>query len=1044
MKTQISRDSFQPGQRYSGLYLQQGRMITDADWNELTDIGKARLVDALLDVVSGTNTEKGSIAGGAPRVGGLRIYAEPEGSDKLFIQPGDLYVEGVASRLAAAKPLPINAQPDYPITADYPGQSLLLYADVWERTVTALEQADLMDAALHGADTAARSQTMVQIKWCSSLGKAIDPLDPADNPPQGNGLLSLQLTLIASGGDACDPCAGQVEVDERIGNYLFRVEVHDYEPATGWLTLKWSRDNGAEACPVKDMPNGFDQGPWVWEFFDAKTERLLGNHLAANVQNARGLIKETCTVPIAATEPKDFVRQWDGYLRINLTTLGDATVQLSGRDRGFPLAQGAASAATHGRVNVAGGLIRINLERMELRLDTVGKRFVPGDYWLAAVRESAHASGQYVLPAMADMTVPSHGEPPRGVRHHYLLLGEIGINRKLVIQDDAFRRRMAFPPLTDIVAADVGFANTCPGLYSTAANVQQALDNLCAIGAEDIAYLLPSCGGNEGKSIKDRLKTALDANSDGKLTVKDALDSLLCQLNAASLPYAAPTCSGSPTVRELLGIAAGDTNVAPVLDKLLCDFKAGDLPLDKSDIGLCSDLLPESVATVQDALKVLCAKSAGGCAVLVTSPAHLQVLLEEFAKAKTTDLWVCLRAGTYPLDKGLAISDKRSLRISGQGPESAAIVFAGDKLSIEADEVIFENLSFTCASGGGQLVIRAATSRASGCSFARTATSVDGPAMISLGGQGGSTCRLAWQGNVLYAQRKSVASGVEWGSIDVVADDKIKAGLHDLTQAALLDNKAAFDEALHKVAKQIIVLPKDIRTSWKIALEAGAAPRAAVTRPSKAGTSTMSDILTADVVTVVEAVEAVKDLVDTVITYSPDYALRLESAKVGGVLSGNEIEGWLLLANGVTGYHNPNDGVVNSSLDGAAVKSGGEDLRIDNNRITAIKANLPAGAVNSKRVLNHQVSGYARLMLIGNSIEGHVNTMVAAIFVGQGNTWFRAGSDAHWMGSVVADRATFSGNLLDTSASNDSLTSTVKKDLLASVGNVLIELQPQL
>jgi hypothetical protein len=177
------------------------------------------------------------------------------------------------------------------------------------------------------------------------------------------------------------------------------------------------------------------------------------------------------------------------------------------------------------------------------------------------------------------------------------------------------------------------------------------------------------------------------------------------------------------------------------------------------------------------------------------------------------------------------------------------------------------------------------------------------------------------------------------------------------------------------------------------------------------------------------------------ITYDPDYALRLESVKVGGVLGENEIEGWLLLANGVSGYRNPDAGVIDFSLEGNAVNSGGEDLRIDNNRITAIKANLPAGAVD-KRVLKQRVAGYARLMLTGNSIEGHVNTVVAAIFIGQGNTWFRAGSDANWMGSVVADRATFSGNLLDTYPSNDALSSTVRKGQLASVGNVLIDLNP--
>ena len=42
MKTQISRDSFNSDKRYSGVYLQQGRMITDADWNEETEISRRR------------------------------------------------------------------------------------------------------------------------------------------------------------------------------------------------------------------------------------------------------------------------------------------------------------------------------------------------------------------------------------------------------------------------------------------------------------------------------------------------------------------------------------------------------------------------------------------------------------------------------------------------------------------------------------------------------------------------------------------------------------------------------------------------------------------------------------------------------------------------------------------------------------------------------------------------------------------------------------------------------------------------------------------
>jgi hypothetical protein len=1040
MKTQISRDAFQPEQRYSGVYLQQGRMLTDADWNALTDIDKARLVAALRDAISGTNTETGAVAGGAPRVGGLRIIADPVDSDKLFIQPGTLYVEGVPARLDGPANLPINGQPDYPIQADYNGQSLRLYADVWERTVTGLEQPALLDAALHGADTATRTQTMVQVKWCPSSGlNAVNPLNPEANPPQGTGLMTLKLTLISSSADSCDPCAAQVKVDERIGNYLFRVEVHDVDPATGWLTLKWSRDNGAEACRATEMVTGFGQGDWVWEFFDRDTERLLGNHFVTNAKKVRGLIKETCTTPVGVNEPKEYVRQWDGYLRINLTTQAIG----AGRDRGVPLVAGPVASTSHGRVNLTAGLLRINLERLELSLQTTGKQFVAGDYWLAPVREAVHVSGQYVLPAMDDLTVPSQGEPPRGVRHHYLLLGEIRANRKLETQDDAFHRRMHFPPLTDLTAADIGLTNTCPGLFGTAANVQQALDTLCAIGAEDIGYLLPACGSSEARSIKNRLAAVLDPDGNGALTVKAALDTLLCQLNAASLPYTVPACASAPSVRQLLGLTAGESNVAPVLDRLLCDFKANDLPLDKSDSGLCSDLVPESVATVQDALKVLCDKAAGGCAVVVTSPAHLAVLLTEFAQSNASDLWICLRGGTYPLGTLPAISGKRSLRISGQGPESVTLTCSGATLSISADEVILEHLSCDFTSGSGQLVIRAALSRTSGCRFARTSSSAGGPTMISLGGRGNTVCTLNWRDNVFSSQRRVVVSnGIDWADVSVVGDMAISEALLGLSKTELLNNKVAYDKAVVKVAEQIIVLPKDIRTSWRTKLEQVAVPRAASKRAPKATTATMTEVLSADTISVSEAVAAIEDLVANWISYEPDYALRLESAKVGGLLAGSEIDGWLLLANGVSGYRNPDAGVVNFSLDGNAVLSGGEDLHLDHNRITAIKANLPAGAVGTNRVLNQRVQGYARLMFTGNSIAGPGNTMVAAVFIGQSNTWFRAALDADWMGSIIGDRATFTGNLLENYANNDELSSTVRHNRLASTGNVLIELVP--
>ena len=63
-------------------------------------------------------------------------------------------------------------------------------------------------------------------------------------------------------------------------------------------------------------------------------------------------------------------------------------------------------------------------------------------------------------------------------------------------------------------------------LFAGAQNVQQALDKLCAIGAEDIAYLLPNCAASEGRSLKDRLRAVLGAvgGGDRVFAVVAALD----------------------------------------------------------------------------------------------------------------------------------------------------------------------------------------------------------------------------------------------------------------------------------------------------------------------------------------------------------------------------------------------------------------------------------------------------------------------------------------------------------------------------------------
>ncbi|MDY0188045.1 MAG: DUF6519 domain-containing protein, partial [Syntrophus sp. (in: bacteria)] len=95
MKTQISRDSFQPDKRYTGIHQQQGRMITDSDWNELVAICREQLTQALVDVVGN----------GSPRTGAVSVTADRK------IQPGDLYVDGIRAELPGEMPIEAGDQP---------------------------------------------------------------------------------------------------------------------------------------------------------------------------------------------------------------------------------------------------------------------------------------------------------------------------------------------------------------------------------------------------------------------------------------------------------------------------------------------------------------------------------------------------------------------------------------------------------------------------------------------------------------------------------------------------------------------------------------------------------------------------------------------------------------------------------------------------------------------------------------------------------------------------------------------------------------------
>lgn len=544
-------------------------------------------------------------------------------------------VAGNEEVAAEAEAFSYPQQEDFPQTPDTPqGEAFVFYADVWERPVTALEDSDLMDPGLHGADTCTRTQTMGQIKWCPSDK---DPEDETDNPPLGTAELSLQLHEKQAGGDPCDPCADQVDLEERVGNYLFRVELHDVQgplSAPTEITLKWSSENGAEHFEAESAPDEFKAGDWIYEFYSDTSEKHLGVHLVDSFSPQRGELHED----YPDTPPVDlpYVRRWDGYVVLehdgaswSLATDADGIVR--GKDKENRLST-TSSENARGHVSL-GAEFEVNLEHLKLTLVLTDRVFVAGDFWLGVVREAEHQNGSVIV----------DGEAPAGVTHHYLTLANVASDGELEDTATPQLRQMNFPPLTDLRAGDVGYETSCPsGLFDASHDtVEKALHQICEIAAEHIGYQA-DC---EDGLFKDFVGT-----------VKEALDKI-CAIQAAHVGFSKP-CDSS----IYQGVAEESLKTVEDALQLLCNVRAEQIGFTPD--GDCTVLAGAS--TVAEALNTLCKRpSGGGCRVTVGKGGEFEGLLEaikSLLEQGFTDICICLLPGDHELAEWEPL-DKAELRI---------------------------------------------------------------------------------------------------------------------------------------------------------------------------------------------------------------------------------------------------------------------------------------------------------------------------------------------------------------------------------------------
>jgi len=473
MKGNISRQGFRENKRYSAVLQIQGGMVTDADLGEEATIARHR-ADSLGHDTAGS---------GVPESGGILDIA---GGLKLV--PGVVYAEGVRGVVEATGalngPLALYAkQAGFPHPPALPGSGeFFLYVDVWERTVTALEDPLLADAGFHGAETSFRQQTLAQIKF-APIGH-LDALgDPAGPLPRiGSGVLSAEAVDAETIVDECDPCADTVTAEQTVANGLFRIEalhVSGDPQSPDEIVLGWSAENAAAVAPAGVNPEDFGRAGAIYETFATATEMHLGVH------HDNGAVARSSFIETIGDTPGDqpagpdgqpwpFLRRWDGIARI-------------------PFGGGAVERLGTGTVSRTGKKVKLTAGILSTELDFGGKAIVAGDYWLVETRR------------FADEPVRVVSETPMGILHHYCPLLRI-TGGDVQLLTDAENRRLSFPTLADIAATHVSFDNTCPDLFHGAENVQEAFSALCGINASDIDFDPSGC-----PSLYDSVDNVQDA-----------------------------------------------------------------------------------------------------------------------------------------------------------------------------------------------------------------------------------------------------------------------------------------------------------------------------------------------------------------------------------------------------------------------------------------------------------------------------------------------------------------------------------------------------
>ena len=475
MKGDFSRSTFNARKHYSGVRLQQGRVLVDADWNEELDLFLHRVETETIDVIGGCGAPKHA-AGFALSTATTTLSATDQARLKargvlplpagdFLIGAGRYYVDG--SLCENDEVVTFTTQPDLPGVKPIGASGVyVVYLDVWQRLITALEDPSIREVALGGPDTATRSKTIWQVKLLpvGEQGSDVACADEVTWPLASTGQLRARTEPNPPTTDPCvvPPGAGY----RRLENQLYRVEIQRGSADANGPTFKWSRDNGSIVVAVeefavtgdnkqvkvkslgRDHMLGLHKGDWVEVLDDAAELNQQPGTLAKidDIDTEHLVLSLNTAITGYDLNGHAKVRRWDsaGEVKVEVPLTNDGYLQIE--------------------------------DGVEIKFDL--GHFNTGDYWLIPARTVPGQFGDIEWPRdTANDPLP---QPALGIQHHYCKIGIITFDKETItaIQDC----RPIFPPLTEL---PLGGACCCTvsvgdGLHSQGdyTDIQTAIDAL--------------------------------------------------------------------------------------------------------------------------------------------------------------------------------------------------------------------------------------------------------------------------------------------------------------------------------------------------------------------------------------------------------------------------------------------------------------------------------------------------------------------------------------------------------------------------------------